>query len=425
MHQRFAAAILFLLSTSCNMLDDSSASSENTLRSLLPDPEQQQARQYHEEPADFEEMTEELSPGMRKNVPSSFHREWIMSDAFLNASRAVTADQVQNFLEHTPYGTRSWLANATYNGRSFARILTSVAVQSGINPIVLLARMQVEQSLVSPTSTPSSSRTDWAFGCGCADGQARNEAYRGLNNQLQCAADVLRDMYDRSVAGTGWGGAGLSRSTSDPITVMPANHATAANYAYTPWVLEGQGGAWLTWNVTRRYYSHFKTLGNVAVYDSGCVGGDERPFVGSPCGCPEDCAFYTSTTSKGFCHEGGFCSLSCNGSCPDLSGFAGTFCVEDPEQAGTGICVSKAASNNHNCADLPETQKETVAGFKNNASTNVTKEVCMPQKKPEPVIEPPEPTQTDEPSQPSQPTGTTTEPEAPVTPWGCSAPQLH
>ena len=32
--------------------------------------------------------------------------------------------------------------------------------------------------------------------------------------------------------------------------------ATAALYAYTPWVLVGRGGTWLVWNVTKKYANH-------------------------------------------------------------------------------------------------------------------------------------------------------------------------
>ena len=65
--------------------------------------------------------------------------------------------------------------------------------------------------------------------------------------------------------GSGQWRKGTARRTLDPRTVTPANDATAALYAYTPWVLVGTGGTWLAWNVTRKYVRHAETAGFLAV----------------------------------------------------------------------------------------------------------------------------------------------------------------
>jgi hypothetical protein len=125
-----------------------------------------------------------------------------------------------------------------------------------INPLILIARMQVETSIVSKTSLPSQRTLNRALGCGCPDGGTCNVAYSGLHRQLDCGARTLRRWFDASIAGDGLWMKGVTKSTLDGKRVTPLNHATATFYAYTPWVLVGSGGAWLAWNVTRKYVRH-------------------------------------------------------------------------------------------------------------------------------------------------------------------------
>jgi len=81
------------------------------------------------------------------------------------------------------------------------------------------------------------------------------------------------------------------------------------------------------------------------------------PFIGDACMTDAQCAF-TAGGHGGRCHPAGFCTTSCEGSCPDAAGKAGTFCIA--ETSGTsagisGICVSKAATQNQQCAALTGT----------------------------------------------------------------------
>lgn len=207
----------------------------------------------HDEPADFE-----VDPDDSKadGVPASFDRNLVVTDALLTDALAMTTAEVQTFLEDNPYGTRSWLASYSSAGVSAAEMVVEAAVSHGIHPIVLLARMQVETSLVSKTSAPSQRLLDRALGCGCPDGAACNTAYSGLRRQLDCGARTLRRWYDASIDTSGQWLKGRTRSTLDRKSVTPTNHATASFYAYTPWVLVGSGGNWLAWNVTRKYVRH-------------------------------------------------------------------------------------------------------------------------------------------------------------------------
>jgi hypothetical protein len=225
----------------------------------------------HDESSDFDEVTFD---GKADGILNSFNRENIMADHIFVNDTMINADQLQQFFERSPYNNRSWLADHRVGGLRAADLIIAGSREKGINPIVMVARMQVEKSLVSKTSRPSDRSVNYAFGCGCPDNQACNPQYRGLDKQVACAANTLRKHYDGSVAGTGAWRKGRARRTLDPISVTPRNHATASLYAYTPWVLEGRGGNWLVWNITRRYLKHFITLGILDQSDLEPGGGN-------------------------------------------------------------------------------------------------------------------------------------------------------
>ena len=217
----------------------------------------------HDEATDFDPVDwTPAGKGDFSGVPAVFDRNNVMDDVVF-ATPAVSGDAMQAFLENSPYGTRSWLADAKLDGRRFADELVAIAGASGIDPVVLLARAQVESSLVSATKQPSKSRTDIALGCGCADSHACSPAFLGLGNQLRCAGMVLSGKQAESARGTGDWRKGHTKHTSDPLVVTPKNDATAALYAYTPWVLQGTGGNWLVWNVTRKFLKHFDQAGTL------------------------------------------------------------------------------------------------------------------------------------------------------------------
>lgn len=216
------------------------------------------------EPEDF---IVDPADGKADGVPATFDQNNIVSDAMLTTATAMSAADVQAFFDDTPYGTRSWLASYAENGETAAELIVRTAVTHEVNPLILIARMQVETSLVSKTTRPTQRMINRALGCGCPDGGTCNTAYSGLQKQLDCGARILRKWYDASIDGSGQWRKDVPRSTLDPRRVTPANHATASFYAYTPWVLVGRGGNWLAWNVTRKYVRHAEAEGLLVVPD--------------------------------------------------------------------------------------------------------------------------------------------------------------
>lgn len=347
----------------------------------------------HDVAYDLEPLAE--SSGKSDGLSDQFDQEWLMGDLFFLNTSALSVDDLQRFLSDSPYGTKSWLASFEVDGIMASEYIVKIAHEQGVNPILLLTRMQVEQSIIGKTELPSVRRRDAALGCGCYDGERCAPQFKGLPNQLRCAAQTLRKLFDDSRSDTGLWVAGRTRTTLDGLRVHPANHATAALYAYTPWVLRGRGGNWLAWNVTRKFTRFMKErgmLGELADLDlsdfgetgedyqdlSRCLYRSGRAFVGDACGCQADCDFW-SGSAQGFCHAAGFCALPCQGGCPDILNKAQTFCIEDTARPGSGICVPKASDYNGHCADLPYTIDDERDRFIGNSSAGAKiAEVCAP-----------------------------------------------
>jgi len=248
-----------------------------------------------------------------------FNRHLLIDDGVFADPAYLTVAQIQAFFEATPYGTRSFLADHSEAGLSAAEILAEAGTRHGINPLVLLVKLQVETGLVSKTSHPGSHLVDRAMGCACPDGGGCSALQAGFSEQIDCAGGLFRKYLDE-IAGTGktWTGWGPDRLkyTSDDVDVVPKNAATAALYTYTPWVLRGTGGNWLFWNVYKRYSRHLLAT------------NPNHHWIGGACAADPVCSF-----DEGVClmpPEVGVCSRPCQGYCPDtIAPYASvTFCVD-------------------------------------------------------------------------------------------------
>lgn len=187
---------------------------------------------------------DEVEGSASKVTRFAFDKNAVLDDVSLGDVDAMNADDMQAFLEETPWGTRSALADYTSNGKTAARIMHDAAVKYGINPLELLVRAQMEQGLVSKTEA-SDDVIDIAFGCGCPHSPVCSDRYMGFENQADCAAGTLSRSMARAVTSTGtvsgWARS-RAKETEDGLMITPKNAATAALYTYTPWVGEAGGG---------------------------------------------------------------------------------------------------------------------------------------------------------------------------------------
>ena len=302
-----------------------------------------------------------------------FDRDHVIDDfAFEDGAMLGEAD-IQAFLEDTPYGRRSPLADmALDDGRSVAAHMGEAAMTFGISPLVLLTRMQVEQSLISADGSLSPSRLDKGLGCGCPDDGWCASALSGLSTQLVCAAELLRDYLGDLDAGdatiTGWK-VGVSKEALDGVTVTPANRATAALYTYTPWTLPYEGGNWLHWNIYRKFSAH------------AFAGRQNHRWIGGPCASDEDCPF-----DGGRCWQGGetgVCTAPCEGYCPDALHHPGadTLCadlgaLEDADLGGR--CLAQCDLDDGD-PSLGCTEGSLCVEADRYGEPQATRAVCVPQ----------------------------------------------
>jgi hypothetical protein len=269
---------------------------------------------------------------------NEFDRHHLISDRAFFDELAVTTSEVQAFLEHTPYGHRNFLADEVMaDGRTFAEALTQTAVSHDVNPLVLLATLQKETSMVSAETRPSAFKINFAMGCGCPDGQGCNPTFKGLDKQIKCLSKSFlnhkNDLMANGQTLTGWR-PGKAKNTLDPNSVNPANRATAILYTYTPWVLRGQGGNWAFWRIWTRFADH-------AGYQIGLNVPFNEGFIGGRCSSTDDCFGAESTCLFDDFSGVGRCTQSCTSLCPDRPGlhYATTFCV--PSNGGGGKCVAQ------------------------------------------------------------------------------------
>ena len=181
---------------------------------------------------------DEIGTQSEDSTASTFDRELVLPDEALEDPNALTVSEVQAFLDHTPHGNTSVLADHQSNGRTAAEAIVDAGTVYGISPLILLTRLQLEQSLIGKSSA-SSNRLNWAMGCGCPDGGGCNSAYKGFDRQVECAAErfstYLKEIRQDGATIAGWA-IGEASSTLDGYTVRPRNAHTAAMYTYTPWV---------------------------------------------------------------------------------------------------------------------------------------------------------------------------------------------
>lgn len=194
----------------------------------------------------FAGCSDDAPPGSEETGDDivGFDRNRIATDeAFTNAN-ALSETEIERLLANTPWNTRSPLAGREVRGVPMARAIHESALKYNLSPLVFLTRAQMEKSLL--TKTPRNDDTiDFAFGCGCYDGKACKEEFRGFDRQMDCLGTTMRKHLDRLATGkptvSGWA-LGVAKDTLDPLTVTPATNATAALYTYTPWVGVAGGG---------------------------------------------------------------------------------------------------------------------------------------------------------------------------------------
>jgi len=215
---------------------------------------------------DSEEVTD---VGEDELTEPGFDRNRLVSDDAFTDWQALDASEIQSFLDDTPYGNKSRLATYSSGGMTAAQAIATASAKYHINPLVILVRAQMEQSLIAKTQ-PSQKALDYAFGCGCPDGSACSTQWKGFHKQADCMASHMRSYLDDQDDGgetiAGWK-VGRAKKTLDPQWVTPKNRATAALYTYTPWVGSSGFGNLAHYKIWKNFAGY---VGYAPVGPGGC-----------------------------------------------------------------------------------------------------------------------------------------------------------
>lgn len=155
-----------------------------------------------------------------------FQKDYLISDHCLTNTNTMTVAQIQSFLDR-----KSSCLASPYRGSTPAQMIYDAAHKYGINPQVLLARLQCEQGLISKRSA-SQHKLDWALGVGCYDSGNWNQRYKGLDKQIEFAAATYRRHFDNAKERLDRGEA--INMTIDGRNVRVKNAASYAFYKYCP-----------------------------------------------------------------------------------------------------------------------------------------------------------------------------------------------
>lgn len=169
----------------------------------------------------------------------AFDPNFVLSDTDLENPYAMSKDQIQNYLNRGYLGTYT-TTNSDGEKMSATNIIYDAANKYNLNPKFFLVLIQKEQSLVEDAS-PTQDQLDWAAGYAVCDDCSKSDPailrWKGFGKQINSAGMQFRDGYLTDIAlwGKTQGKYGPDVPiTIDDTTVIPANAATAALYAYTP-----------------------------------------------------------------------------------------------------------------------------------------------------------------------------------------------
>ncbi len=168
---------------------------------------------------------ETAAPG-DESWAGSFQKDYLISDYTLTRTDTMTVSDIQSFLDKKG----SCLAKP-YRGSSPAQMIYDAAKKYGINPQVILTRLQCEQGLITK-KTATEHKLDWALGVGAYDSGNWNQKYKGLDKQIEFAAATYRRHYDNAASRIKAGEKVTMKIDGQNVTLK--NAASYAFYKYCP-----------------------------------------------------------------------------------------------------------------------------------------------------------------------------------------------
>ncbi len=204
-----------------------------------------------------------------------FNPDKVISDDEYTNYKSLNKKQIQNFLANK----KSGLAKLKTNGKSIALIFYEAAQKYKINPKLLIATAQKEQSAVTDSALTEYQKK-YLMGYAVYPGSPYLDKYSGIYKQITNSAwqfNKYMELYWRFKFQKG-----KRRTTSDGYSVKPFNKATAGLYNYTPHAGAGRGstiddsgnGNFLFWQIWQNWFA--------VVYPNGTlikIEGDDLIYI--------------------------------------------------------------------------------------------------------------------------------------------------
>lgn len=184
--------------------------------------------------------------------PETYNTAWLTDDD-LTGDYDTPVETIRYFLEQQGSCLANPLKDADGVTIDVPQLIHDAAVEHRINPKVILATIQKEQSAI--TRCPETWRMERLMGAGSAS---------TARDQIDFGTSLFRAYQDElnsnGVTRSGWK-VGVAKQTQDGVSVTPATKAVAGQFTYTPYAgtnwggnNSSVGGVWLFWNA---WYNQF------------------------------------------------------------------------------------------------------------------------------------------------------------------------
>ncbi|MDD2731573.1 MAG: transglutaminase-like domain-containing protein [Candidatus Pacebacteria bacterium] len=174
-------------------------------------------------------------------ISEDFNPKFIIKNTAFN-NNSMTEQEIQSFLDEKGGNNPNHISKRVFDGHKVAYWIKKGADLGGINPKILLAKMQTEQGLIiGPRSiSPEQEWIDWAINAGYTE-DIVYARYKGFITQMVLGSqEFLRRWYDKASDFDYLLKIDINETTTDnwqPIKVL--NAATFSLYKFTPHIYEG------------------------------------------------------------------------------------------------------------------------------------------------------------------------------------------
>ncbi len=210
------------------------------------------------------------------SMAAYFNPDNVLTDEEYTNSKSLTKSAIQKFL----IKKGSELAVLKYNGKSVAKIIYDSAQKYEINPKLIIATAQKEQSAITDSSLTDYQKK-YLMGYAVFDRfNPIQYKYQGVFKQIDSATWQFRQYIDHPEY-YGYQ-KGVTKTTSDGYTITPKNDATAGLYNYTPHAGAGKGatiddsgnGNFLFWQIWTNWFANYYPNGTLLK-----VEGDNTLYI--------------------------------------------------------------------------------------------------------------------------------------------------